>query len=63
MAFFRNDTVNLLNLHYGIHALALAGGGAFFLAFLLKAGVPAPAVLAALASGKVGAAGLERREL
>ena len=49
MAFFRNDTVNLLNLHYGIHALALAGGGAFFLAFLLKAGVPAPAVLAALA--------------
>ena len=49
MAFFRNDTVNLLNLHYGIHMLALSGGGAFFLAFLLRAGVPAPAVLAALA--------------
>lgn len=49
MAFFRNDTVNLLNLHYGIHALALTGGGAFFAAFLLRAGVPAPAVLAALA--------------
>jgi MFS transporter, DHA1 family, inner membrane transport protein len=49
MAFFRNDTVNLLNLHYGIHALALSGGGAFFAAFLLRAGVPAPAVLAALA--------------
>jgi hypothetical protein len=49
MAFFRNDTVNLLNLHYGIHALALSGGGAFYLAFLLEADVPAPAVLAALA--------------
>lgn len=49
MAFFRNDTVNLLNLHYGIHALALSGGGAFYLAFMLEAGVPAPAVLGALA--------------
>jgi len=49
MAFFRNDTVNLLNLHYGIHALALSGGGAFFAAFLLRADVPAPDVLAALA--------------
>jgi DHA1 family inner membrane transport protein len=49
MAFFRNDTVNLLNLHYGIHALAVSGGGAFFVAFLLRAGVSAPAVLAALA--------------
>ena len=49
MAFFRNDTVNLLNLHYGIHALALSGGGAFFAAFLLRADVPAPAVPAALA--------------
>ena len=37
MAFFRNDTVNLLNMHYGIHALATAGGGAFFVAFLLRA--------------------------
>jgi DHA1 family inner membrane transport protein len=49
VAFFRNDTVNLLNLHYGIHALALSGGGAFFAAFLLHAGVSAPAVLASLA--------------
>ena len=49
MAFFRNAVVNLLNLHYGIHALAQYGGGAFFGVFLLKAGVPAPAVLAALA--------------
>src|SRR5580700_532931 len=49
MAFFRNNTVNLLNMHYGIHALALSGGGAFFAAFLLRENVPAPAVLAALA--------------
>jgi MFS transporter, DHA1 family, inner membrane transport protein len=50
MAFFRNSTVNRLNLHYGIHALALSGGGAFFTVFLLKAGVPAPGVLTALAA-------------
>jgi MFS transporter, DHA1 family, inner membrane transport protein len=50
VAFFRNDTVNLLNLHYGIHTLALSGGGAFFAAYLLQSGVPAPAVLAALAA-------------
>jgi MFS transporter, DHA1 family, inner membrane transport protein len=50
MAFFRNDTINLLNLHYGIHSLALSGGGAFFAAFLLHAGVPASAVLASLAA-------------
>lgn len=49
MAFFRNDTVNLLNLHYAIHSLALSGGGAFFAAFLLHAGVPAPMVLLSLA--------------
>jgi MFS transporter, DHA1 family, inner membrane transport protein len=50
VAFFRNDTVNLLNLHYGIHTLALSGGGTFFGAYLLRSGVPAPAVLAALAA-------------
>jgi hypothetical protein len=49
LAFFRNDTVNWLNLHYGCHALAISGGGAFYGAFLLKAGVPAPVVLAARA--------------
>lgn len=49
MAFFRNDQVNWLNLHYGVHALALSGGGAFLGAFLLHAGVPAPAVLVAWA--------------
>src|SRR5579862_945415 len=50
MAFFRNNTVNLLNLHYGVHALALSGGGAFFIAFLLHAGVSAPACLASMAA-------------
>jgi MFS transporter, DHA1 family, inner membrane transport protein len=41
MAYFRNNTVNLLNLHYGLHSLALSGSGAFFAVFLLKSGVPA----------------------
>ena len=35
MAFFRSRTVNLLNLHYGIHSIALSGGGAFFAVYLL----------------------------
>jgi hypothetical protein len=50
MAYFRNNAINLLNLHYGIHSLALTGGGAFYTVFLLKAGVPAPGVLASLAA-------------
>ncbi|HEX5379475.1 MAG TPA: MFS transporter [Phenylobacterium sp.] len=54
MAFFRNSTVNLLNLHYGIHAVALSGGGAFFAVYLLRSGVPAHGVLAALAAILVG---------
>jgi DHA1 family inner membrane transport protein len=54
MAFFRNTTVNLLNLHYGIHALALSGGGAFFGVYLLRAGVSAPGVLATLAAILMG---------
>jgi hypothetical protein len=49
MSFFGNKTVNLLNLHYGIHSLALSGGDAFFAAYLLKAGVPVPGVLLSLA--------------
>src|ERR1700686_1800070 len=54
MAYFRNNTVNLLNLHYGIHSLALSGGGAFFLVYLLQSGVPAPAVLASQALTLLG---------
>jgi MFS transporter, DHA1 family, inner membrane transport protein len=49
MAFFRNGAVNLLNLHYGIHTIALSGGGAFFTAYLLKSGVPITGVLLSLA--------------
>jgi DHA1 family inner membrane transport protein len=49
MAFLANKTVNLLNLHYGLLALAMSGGGVFFAVFLLKAGVAPPAVLGAYA--------------
>src|SRR4029078_9271524 len=49
MAFFRDRTVNLLNLHYGIHAIALSGGGAFFAVYLLKSGISIPLVLVSLA--------------
>ncbi len=50
MAYFRNNAINLLNLHYAIHSLALTGTGAFYTVFLLKAGVPVPAVLASLSA-------------
>ena len=49
MAYLKNSAVNLLNLHYGLHALALNGAGAFFAVFLLKSGVSVPAVFAAIA--------------
>jgi MFS transporter len=49
MAYLRNATINLLNLHFGIHAIAMDAGSAFFGVFLLKAGVSVPAVLAAIA--------------
>src|SRR5262249_38377119 len=35
--------------HYGIHAIALSGGGAFFAVYLLKSGLSVPEVLASLA--------------
>ena len=54
MAYFRNRAVNLLNLHYGIHSLALTGSGAFYTVFLLKAGLPLPDVLASLATILMG---------
>jgi uncharacterized membrane protein YjgN (DUF898 family) len=50
MAYFRNNTVNLLNLHYGLHSFALSGSSAFFGVFLLKSGVPAPLVLVSIAA-------------
>jgi MFS family permease len=46
MAFFRNDAVNRINLHYGVEFLAIGMGGVFYLAFLLHAGVPVPVALA-----------------
>jgi MFS transporter, DHA1 family, inner membrane transport protein len=49
VAFFRNGAVNLLNLHYGIHAIALYGGAAFFSIYLLKSGVSISGVLVSLA--------------
>jgi MFS transporter, DHA1 family, inner membrane transport protein len=54
MAYFRNNTVNLLNLHYALHSFALSGSGAFFSVFLLKAGVPAPIVFLSIAAILLG---------
>ena len=42
MAFFGNDAVNRVNLHYSVQALAQGAGGALVVAFLLHAGVPLP---------------------
>jgi hypothetical protein len=50
MAFLRNDAINRVNLHSGIQALASAGGGVFFLVFLLRAGLSVPAILLAQAA-------------
>ena len=50
MAFFRNRAVNLLNLHYGIHAAALSGGGAFFFVYFLKNGFAPATVLLFIAA-------------
>jgi len=49
MAFFRDRTVNLLNLHYGMYAIALSGGGAFFVVYLVEAGLSVSLALASLA--------------
>lgn len=49
MAFFRNRSINLLNLHYGIHAVALNAGGAFYATYLLKSGIAASGVFLSLA--------------
>jgi DHA1 family inner membrane transport protein len=54
MAYFRNRTVNLLNLHYAIHSIALTGGGAFFAVYMLKAGVALPFVFLAFAAILIG---------
>jgi MFS transporter, DHA1 family, inner membrane transport protein len=50
MAFFGNDAVNRVNLHYGVLAFATGAGGVFFFAILLHAGIPVPAALASFAA-------------
>ncbi|HEY1752514.1 MAG TPA: MFS transporter [Caulobacteraceae bacterium] len=50
MAFFGNDAINRVNLHYAIQALASGAGGVFFFAYLLHAGVSIPLTLVAFAS-------------
>jgi hypothetical protein len=54
MAFFRNSTINLLNLHYAIHSIAMTGGGAFFTAYLVKTGVPPAGVFLSFAGILLG---------
>lgn len=49
VSFFKSRAVNLLNLHYLLASAAISGGGAFYAIWLLKAGLPLPGVLAALA--------------
>jgi len=54
MSFFGNGAVNRVNLHSGVQALAEGAGGVFVLVFLLRAGVPAPLVLVAMAAMNAG---------
>jgi hypothetical protein len=54
MAFFANDAINRVNLHYAVQALAANSGGIFFFAYLLHAGVSVPLTLLAFASMIVG---------
>ena len=49
VAYLRSRVINLLNLHYGIQALATNAGGVFVFVYLLKAGVELPIVFLALA--------------
>lgn len=49
MAYLGNRTVNLVNLHYGLHTLAMSLGGVFFAVYLLQAGLSVATVLAAMA--------------
>ena len=58
MAFLRNRSINWINLHTGIQALAQGMGGLFVLVFLLRAGVSIPASLCAMALIFVGRFGI-----
>lgn len=50
MAFFHNRSINLVNLHYAITAVAMGGGGAFWSVYMIKAGASVPLVLLATAA-------------
>ncbi|HWA60973.1 MAG TPA: MFS transporter [Caulobacteraceae bacterium] len=50
MAFFTNGAVNRVNLHSGVQALAQGAGQVFYLVVLLRAGVPVPLCLLAIAA-------------
>jgi MFS transporter, DHA1 family, inner membrane transport protein len=50
MGYFVNRSVNLIYMHAGLQAFASYGGEAFAFVYLLKAGIPAPVVLLAIAA-------------
>lgn len=54
MAFFANDAINRVNLHYAVQALASNLGGVFFFAYLLHAGISVPVTLLAFVSMVAG---------
>lgn len=49
MAYLRNSAVNRLSINYWFYSLALSGGWAFVTVFLMKQGLPVPAVFGAVA--------------
>lgn len=50
MSYFSNRSFNLVYFHAGLQAFASYGGEAFAFVYLLKAGIPAPVVLLAIAA-------------
>ena len=48
MAYLKNASVNLLAINYGLYALAANSAWVFFSVFVLKRGLPVPAVFGAL---------------
>jgi hypothetical protein len=54
MAFFGNDAVNRVNIHYAIRWLAQGSGGTLVFALLLHAGVPIPMTFVWLAGMLAG---------
>lgn len=50
MGYFANRAVNLIYMHAALQAFASYGGEAFAFVYLLKAGIPAPVVLLAIAA-------------